>query len=110
MRFLINPSSNRYRETAIYYSTCNKTDSYLRSVYADEFCRLVAGGNGSDCHSGGCSSSLGIITPHIDCSGLYYKHITFINDTSTVACERCHNLECHSRVIMTPIGVIYIQL
>ncbi len=43
--------------------------------------------------------------------GLYYKHITIVNDASRIIIEWCHNLEHHSRVINYNLrGIIYTQL
>jgi hypothetical protein len=47
----------------------------------------------------------------LDTSGLYYNHITIVNDTSRVTSELCHNLECHSRVVnYDPRGIIFTHL
>ncbi len=43
--------------------------------------------------------------------GLYYKHVTFVNDVSRVISELRHNLEHHCRVVhYHPRGIIYINL
>ncbi len=44
-------------------------------------------------------------------SGLYFKHVTIVNDASRVISECCHNLEHHSRVFdYDPRGAIYAHL
>ncbi len=51
-----------------------------------------------------------IISP-VWTSGIYYKHITIINDASRVVNEGCHNLELQCRVVNVDLGgVIYSYL